>query len=139
MAKGVTPLRPGEFCRWALKAEEAADGLRRRRKRDQRPDAIGLAIKSDILARAAEEDPEPNAFEAWLARQVITAPVGGPVRAMSLQILEEFRFASVDEALARWLRAGAPSDDAQTRPMPSDEEILGCTCAGLHLHLGDEP
>jgi hypothetical protein len=138
VADQVTP-RPGEFCRWALKAEEAADGLRRRRKRDQRPDQIGLAIKSDLLARAAEADPAPEGFEAWLVGQVVGAPAGGPVRAMALQILEEYRFAALDPALAGWLRAGAPSDDALPRGPQPEDEVVGCTCAGLHLHLGDEP
>ena len=133
----MTLLRPGEFCRWALKAEEAAEGLRRRRKRDQRPDQVGLALKADLLARAAEADPEPEAFEAWLVGQVVGATAGGPVRAMSLQILEEYRFASLDPALAAWLRAGAPSDDAQPRQDRSVDEVVGCTCTGLHLHIGD--
>jgi hypothetical protein len=137
VADHVTPPRPGEFCRWALKAQDAAEGQRRRRKRDQRPDQIGLAIKSDLLARAAEEDPEPEAFEAWLVRQVIGASAGGPVRAMSLQIQEEYRFASLDAALARWLRAGAPSDDAQPGRSGRDDDVQGCTCSASCLHLRD--
>lgn len=138
MADQVTPLlRPGEFCRWALKAQEAADGQRRRRKRDQRPDQIGLGIKAGLLARAAEEDPEPEAFESWLLSQVIAAPAGGPLRAVSLQILDEYRFATLDVALAEWLRAGAPSDDAMPVRARRDDEGQDCGCSASYLFVRD--
>jgi hypothetical protein len=137
MAISVTPLRPGEFCRWALKAQDAAEGLRRRRKRDQRPDLFGLELKSDLLARAAEDDPEPDAFEGWLLAQVMSAPAGGPVRAMSLQILHEYRLAALDPALSGWLRAGAPSDDAEPRRPRADDDALDCACSHHYLYLRD--
>jgi hypothetical protein len=137
VAEQLTPLRPGEFCRWALTAQASAEGLRRRRKRDQRPDLVGLEIKSDLLALAAEEDPEPDAFESWLMGRVVAAPASGPVRAMSLQILAEYRLASLDPALGAWLRAGAPSDDAELRPPRSDEQVLGCACSAHYLYLRD--
>ena len=38
-------VRPAEVCAALLAALEAAEGRRRSRKRDQTPDAIGLAIK----------------------------------------------------------------------------------------------
>ena len=137
MVAGTRPPRPGEFCRWALVAQEAAEGLRRRRKRDQRPDLAGLELKANLLARAAEDDPEPDAFEGWLLGQVVAAPAGGPVRAMSLQILHEYRLAALDPALAGWLSAGAPSDDAETRRPRADDEVVDCACSHHYLYLRD--
>jgi hypothetical protein len=60
------PFRPAEICKALLAALEAADGRRRKRKRDQTPDAIGLSIKRTLLVRAVEDDPNPEAFEEWL-------------------------------------------------------------------------
>lgn len=137
MADVVIALRPGEFCRWALTAQDAAEGQRRRRKRDQRPDQVGMAIKADLLTRAAEADPEPEAFEAWLLGQVLGAPAGGPIRAMSLQILAEYRFALLDPALTAWLRAGAPSDDAQPVRARRDDDVQACACSASYLYLRD--
>jgi hypothetical protein len=119
MAGPLTALRPSEFGRLALKALEAAEGQTRRRKRDQRPDQLGLAIKRGLLARLAEEDPPPHAFETWLMTQVFAAPAGGPVRAMAIQVLDEYRFSALDGGLNRWLREGAPSDDAA----PGDDAV----------------
>src|SRR5438552_15026761 len=99
MAERLTSLRPGEFSRLALKALEAAEGQTRRRKRDQGPDRIGLGIKRELLQRAAEADPGPHEFEAWLMGRVFNAPAGGPVRAMGVQILDEYRAASLDLGL----------------------------------------
>ena len=58
--------RPAEICGALLAALEAAEGRRRNRKRDQTPDGIGLAIKRDLLQRAVQNDPNPEAFEEWL-------------------------------------------------------------------------
>src|SRR5690606_22702639 len=43
------PARPADFCRGLLAALDASEGRRRRRKRDTTPDAIGLAIKRELL------------------------------------------------------------------------------------------
>ena len=43
--------RPAEVCKALLAALDAADGRRRKRKRDQTPDGIGLAIKR-VCSRA---------------------------------------------------------------------------------------
>ena len=59
-------VRPAEVCAALLAALEAAEGRRRSRKRDQTPDGIGLAIKRELLQRAVQEDPNPEAFEEWL-------------------------------------------------------------------------
>src|SRR4051812_17858389 len=62
----MTALRPSHVCRALLSALDAADGRRRKRKRDQTADAIGLALKRTLLERAVADDPEPAAFEQWL-------------------------------------------------------------------------
>ena len=138
-------VRPGEFCRFQLKALEAAEGQTRRRKRDQAPDKLGLAIKRDLLQRAAEADPEPSAFEGWLMEQIIRAPNAGAVRAMSEQIFLEYRMAGRQRELAEWLAGGAPSDDAEPeragkrrdradepdrrdRWHGTDDPLIACTC-----------
>ena len=106
-------VRPGEFSRQLLKALEASEGRTRRRKRDQQPDVIGLSIKRALLTQAAAEDPEPEAFEAWLLERVLAHPASGPVRAMCGEILDEYRLAAMDSSFYHWLGEGAPSDDAE--------------------------
>jgi hypothetical protein len=96
-----------------LNALDAADGRRKRRKRDTTPDAIGLGVKRDLLERAVAADPAPEAFEAWLLEQCYA--VGGNeggVRAMALSIFEEWRLANAADEFRDWLARGAPSDDA---------------------------
>ena len=105
--------RPSQVCRELLAALEASEGRRQRRKRDTTPDAIGLAIKRDLLERAVAADPEPGAFELWLHEQCVAAgPAEGGVRAMALSIFEEWRLAQDGTAFGDWLAQGAPSDDA---------------------------
>ena len=106
-------LRPGEVCRRLLVALDASEGRRRGRKRDTTPDAIGMAVKRMLLEDAARDDPEPDAFEAWLvARCVPTAESSsGSVRAMALDVLADWRLAQRSEAFRSWLEQGAPSDD----------------------------
>lgn len=97
-------MAPAEFCRALLLALEASEGRRKRRKRDQTPDAIGLALKHDLLRRAVEEQPSEQDFEAWLFAHG-TSP-------MALIVLEEWRLARAVPHFAAWLSEGAPSDDA---------------------------
>lgn len=105
--------RPSDICRELLAALEASEGRRRRRKRDTRPDAIGLGLKRDLLERAVAADPEPEAFEAWLLEQCTAAgPAEGGLRAMALSIFEEWRLAHDAGSFREWLARGAPSDDA---------------------------
>jgi hypothetical protein len=104
--------RPADFARSLVAAVDASDGRRRRRKRNTEPDRLGLDIKRDLLARAVEEDPEPDRFEAWLLAQALGAEVSGPVRALCGEILDEYRLARHDPTFAAWLAAGAPSEDA---------------------------
>lgn len=105
--------RPASICRQLLAAMEGSEGRRRRRKRNTTPDAIGLAIKRDLLERATIDDPDPDAFEAWLLEQCLAAgPTTGPTRAMALDVLDEWRIAVASHGFRDWLDEGAPSDDA---------------------------
>jgi hypothetical protein len=92
---------------------DASEGRRKRRKRDTTPDAIGLAIKRDLLESVMRADPEPQAFESWLLQRCLAAGVGtGGVRAMALDVLHEWQLAQVSPSFRTWLCQGAPSDDA---------------------------
>ena len=107
-------VRPAEVCKALLAALDAAEGQRRRRKRDQTPDAIGLSIKRELLERAVEQDPEPERFEKWLLnyRESDTQESSGAVAAMARAIFDEWRLARSLNAFRAWLEQGAPSDDA---------------------------
>jgi hypothetical protein len=114
--------RPGEVCRELLATLDASEGRRKRRKRDTTPDAIGLAVKRELLERAIAADPEPGAFEAWLLEQCGAAGgAEGGVRAMALSIFEEWRLAHDAASFREWLARGAPSDDrAEASPTRED-------------------
>jgi hypothetical protein len=107
-------LRPADVCRALLKAIEASEGRRRQRKRDQTPDAFGLAVKRDLLQRAVRDDPPPDAFEEWLLNYPLTcnAELSGPAFAMARAVFEEWRLAHASGEFRLWLERGAPSDDA---------------------------
>ena len=106
--------RPADVCRELLSALDASEGRRKRRKRDTTPDAIGLAVKRDLLERAVAADPEPEAFEGWLLEQCAAAGAAeGGVRAMALSIFEEWRLARDAVSFRSWLAEGALSDDAR--------------------------
>jgi hypothetical protein len=106
-------MRPAALCQGLLAALEAAEGRRRRRERDTRPDAIGLAVKRRLLADAVAADPDPAEFEAWLLRHCRAAPEASPgaIRAMAMEVWAEWRLAARAPAFQAWLEAGAPSDD----------------------------
>lgn len=109
-----TTMRPAEICRSLLAALAASEGRRRRRQRNTTPDAIGLAIKRELLERAIQDDPAAAAFEAWLleyctANSPLIAP--GALRATACQILEEWRLAQQLPQFKEWLDQGAPSED----------------------------
>lgn len=107
-------LRPADLCRRLLAALDASEGRRRRRKRDTNPDAIGMAIKRRLLEETVRDDPTPDAFEGWLLERCLAVVESGPVRAMAVEILAEWRLAEAPGGgvFRDWLRAGAPSDDA---------------------------
>lgn len=117
MSTAVDPsraLRPADVCRALLAALDASDGRRRKRKRDQTADAFGLAVKRDLLQRAVEDDPQPDAFEAWLLNYPLTCAspeLAGPAFAMARAVFEEWRLAHSLGAFRLWLEHGAPSDD----------------------------
>ena len=109
------PARPADICRALLAALEASEGRRRSRKRDQTPDAFGLGVKRDLLQRAVQEDPEPQAFEEWLLNYPLTCrtpELAGPAFAMARAVFEEWRLAHSLSEFRTWLEQGAPSDDA---------------------------
>jgi hypothetical protein len=112
----VSPtFRPADVCRALLAALEASEGRRRKRKRDQTPDAFGLAVKRTLLQRAVEDDPQPEAFEEWLLNypQSCKAPeLAGPAFAMARSVFDEWRLAHALGEFRLWLEQGAPSDDA---------------------------
>src|SRR5215468_10486176 len=113
--KPVQFSRPADVCKALLAALDAADGRRRKRKRDQTPDAIGLSIKRTLLARAVEENPSAEDFEAWLLNypaRCDTAESAGAVGAMARAVLEEWRLAHSMDEFRVWLEQGAPSEDA---------------------------
>ena len=110
----MTALRPAEICRELLGALEVSEGRRKRRQRDTTPDAIGLGIKRHLLERAVQDDPGPDDFEGWLLERCGEAEAEGGVRAMALQIFDEWRMASAVATFSDWLTHGAPSDDRQS-------------------------
>jgi hypothetical protein len=106
--------RPAELCRELLSALEASDGRRRRRARNTTPDAIGMAIKRQLLERALADDPAPEAFEGWLFEQCRAGAVthsAGAIRALASEILAEYHLTASLPAFDAWLAAGAPSED----------------------------
>lgn len=114
----TSEFRPSHVCRALLAALDASDGRRRKRKRDQTADAFGLGIKRDLLQRAVDEDPSPDAFEEWLLNypSTCTAPeLTGPAFAMARAVFEEWRLAHTLGQFREWLEEGAPSDDATDR------------------------
>jgi len=117
-AKDSLPaLRPADVCKALLAALEAAEGRRKRRKRDQTPDAIGLAVKREVLERVVEDDPAPEMFEGWLlsyAQKSEGKHSAGAVSAMARAVLDEWRLAHSLGDFKAWLDRGAPSDDADT-------------------------
>jgi hypothetical protein len=109
-------LRPADVCKALLDALEASEGRRRKRKRDQTPDAIGLSVKRDLLERAVAEDPDPEAFEGWLLNYPLACPapeLSGPAYAMARAVFDEWRLAHSMKNFRAWLEQGAPSDDAK--------------------------
>jgi len=107
--------RPADVCRALLAALEGAEGRRKKRKRDQTPDAIGLAVKREILERVVRDDPDSELFEGWLlnySQKSESNHSSGAVSAMARAVLDEWRLAHSMRDFKTWLDRGAPSDDA---------------------------
>ena len=106
-------MRPAETCSRLLAALDASEGRRRRRKRNTTPDSIGMAIKRAILEETVRYDPEPDAYEGWLLERCLTQGwPSGPMRAMALDVLSDWRLAQTSVVFRSWLEQGAPSDDS---------------------------
>ena len=81
-----------------------------------------MAVKRRLLEETVRGDPEPENYEGWLLERCVSRePPGeghtgtvpsGPIRAMALDILEEWRLAQASGVFRSWLDRGAPSDDA---------------------------
>lgn len=113
--QSLQAFRPADVCRALLAALEASEGRRKKRKRDQTPDAIGLAVKRELLERVVQDDPDSEGFEGWLMRYSYNCQGGhssGAVSAMARAVLEEWRLAHSMGEFKTWLDRGAPSDDA---------------------------
>ncbi len=114
---GAPSVRPATVCAHLLAAMEGSEGRRKRRKRDTTPDAVGLGIKRDLLARAAVDDPGPDDFEGWLLERCLEAgPLAGATRAMALEVLQEWQVALAAPSFRTWLERGAPTDDRRPGP-----------------------
>jgi hypothetical protein len=108
----MNAFRPADVCKALLAALDAADGRRKSRKRDQTPDAIGLALKREILNRAVKANPDPEHFEAWLLEFAQRHESSGAATAMARAVLDEWNLAHAMGDFKTWLDQGAPSDDA---------------------------
>lgn len=107
--------RPADVCRALLAALEASEGRRRRRKRDQTPDAIGLGVKRELLQLVVDHDPPAEGFEEWLlnySQTCVTPGSAGATLAMARAVFDEWRLAHSLGDFRRWLEHGAPSEDA---------------------------
>ena len=114
----LPPLRPADVCRALLAALDAAEGRRRKRKRDQTPDAIGLTVKRELLEHVVRENPDPEMFESWLLNYSQSKDPSGSVAAMARSVLDEWRLAHSMGEFRVWLEQGAPSDDAKDENPP---------------------
>ena len=114
MSGGESALRPAQVCAALLAALEASEGRSRKRKRDQKPDVIGIGMKRTLLERVVRDDPAPQAFEQWLLQYVVASePMPGQTLATARSVLDEWRLAHEMQAFAQWLRQGAPSADSR--------------------------
>jgi hypothetical protein len=109
----TTAPRPAVVCQLLLQATDAAEGRRKRRKRNTTPDSLGMEVKRELLEAVVADDPDPDVFEAWLFARVQTSGrLAGATRAMALQVWDEWQFALASAGVRAWLAAGAPSDDS---------------------------
>jgi hypothetical protein len=115
--------RPSHICAQLLAALDASEGRRRRRKRNTTPDSIGMTIKRTILEDTVRDDPDPDAYEAWLLERCVTGDgPSGPTRAMALEVLSDWRLAHRSTEFRSWLSRGAPSDDAGSQAAAPEPE-----------------
>ncbi|MBI2756000.1 MAG: type III secretion fhipep protein [Chloroflexi bacterium] len=103
MTASAQSLAPDEFARLLLNGIAVSEARSRRRKRDQKPDEAGLAIKRTLLEGIAAEAPDEAALGEWLLDRVLASPVSGATRAMAAMVLEEYQVARSDPEFRRWL------------------------------------
>jgi hypothetical protein len=113
------PPRPSRVCAALLAALDASEGRSRARKRDQTPDTIGLMLRRALLEQVVQQDPAPEAFEAWLLAQAEASEAPGAAHAIARAVLDDWRLAHRMAPFAAWLAHGAPSDDAPARAAPA--------------------
>ena len=108
-------LRPAEVCKALLAALEAAEGRRRKRKRDQTPDAIGYPSSGLFWSRQFKtiQTLKHSKNGCWITPACATQESSGAVSAMARAVLEEWRLAHSLDDFRVWLEQGAPSDDAR--------------------------
>ena len=114
MRTTAASLRPADVCRALLGALDASEGRKRKRKRDQTPDTIGLSVKRSLLERVVQDDPDADRFEEWLLEYPVDGGEpgsAGAIAAMARAVLEEWRLAHALDGFRAWLEQGAPSDD----------------------------
>jgi hypothetical protein len=132
----ASSFRPADVCRALLAALEASEGRRRKRKRDQTPDAFGLSIKRALLRRVVEDDPRPETFEEWLLHYPLTCTspeFAGPAFAMARAVFEEWRLAHSLGEFRDWL------EKERRRMTPSMDHPASATAAtGIVLAGGKE-
>ena len=122
----TTEVRPGQFCQFLLRTLEASEAQTRRRKRDQTPDHIGLAMRRVLLEHVVAIDPDEDQFEQALLERVLASETPGPLRAMAILIMNEYRFTASQPGLVAWLQAGAPNADAdEPTRVKHDHEVMG--------------
>jgi hypothetical protein len=120
------PKSPAGVASRLLSALQASEGRRRRRKRDTTADTIGFAMKRALLEQVAADAPSAEDFEEWLLQRCEERGGGGDIRAVALEILDEWRLAQTSPELLEWLERGAPSDDAREDvPDPRDRSGQG--------------
>ena len=71
-----------------------------------------MAIKRTLLEETVRYEPDPDAYEGWLLTRCLTLDGSGPMRAMALDVLSDWRLAQTSAVFRSWLEQGAPSDDA---------------------------
>jgi hypothetical protein len=72
-----------------------------------------MSLKRTLLEDTVQQDPDPDAYEEWLLSRCVTGDTpSGPLRAMALDVLSDWRLAQSSAVFRSWLEQGAPSDDA---------------------------
>jgi hypothetical protein len=109
--------RPAVFARLLLNALSVSSNKSRRRKRDQKADETGLALKCAVLEQLITDDPAPDHVGDWLLDQVLATPANGALRAVAAEILNEYQLARTDPVFAEWLSSVGPRQERGDRQL----------------------